>query len=71
MKKCIGCGEQTWGSVGAAGMRWGNVCQKCKDVADNELLVRIKIQAHMFHALEKMLTQYEKKEEARHGTSNI
>ena len=37
MKACICCGALTSGSIGAAGLRWPNVCQPCKDVADSAL----------------------------------
>lgn len=37
MTTCLGCGKQTSGSVGAAGLRWPNVCPSCKSAADAEL----------------------------------
>jgi hypothetical protein len=38
MNICKVCGKQTYGSVGAAGMKWQNICQSCKDEQDNALL---------------------------------
>ena len=38
MKPCILCGEQTNGSIGAAGIAWSCICQKCKDKEDQALL---------------------------------
>lgn len=35
------CGSRTSGSVGAAGIRWSNVCQSCKDLADGQLARRL------------------------------
>lgn len=34
---CEICGEETTGSVGAAGIRWPNICQRCKDTEDERL----------------------------------
>lgn len=36
-KLCIGCGNPTTGSIGRAGYYWPNVCQTCKNDADEEL----------------------------------
>ena len=40
--ECILCGEETTGSIGAAGIPWPNLCQPCKDAEDDiqESLVR-------------------------------
>ena len=35
--KCLLCGTETAGSVGAAGIRWPNLCQECKDSEDAAL----------------------------------
>lgn len=43
MKKCILCGENTDGSVGAAGIKWSCICQRCKDLEDSILLQRLKV----------------------------
>ena len=37
MRKCILCNEITEGSIGAAGIKWTIICQKCKDREDTEL----------------------------------
>jgi len=42
MRKCILCGKQTEGSIGAAGIKWSCICQPCKDKEDNFLAERIK-----------------------------
>ena len=44
MRKCLLCGEQTNGSIGAAGIVWHNLCQPCKDKEDNALLQKIEYQ---------------------------
>jgi hypothetical protein len=51
MKKCVMCGKRTWGSVGAIGLRLGNVCQPCRDAADAALLELAKAQGRMFKEL--------------------
>lgn len=33
--KCMDCGVETNGSVGATALRWPGLCQPCKDRADN------------------------------------
>ena len=38
---CISCGQQTTGSIGAAGLRWSCLCQTCKDAEDAALLRQI------------------------------
>jgi len=45
MKNCILCNELTEGSVGAAGIKWPNICQPCKDKEDTILANRLEIQA--------------------------
>jgi hypothetical protein len=40
--KCLLCGKPTTGSVGAAGIKWPNVCQPCKDEEDAALLSRVR-----------------------------
>ncbi len=42
MGKCVLCGIQTSGSVGAAGIKWSNICQPCKDIEDTALLNRLR-----------------------------
>ena len=42
MKTCILCGKLTEGSVGAAGLKWSMICQKCKDEEDAFLLESLK-----------------------------
>ena len=42
MRKCILCGVETKGSIGAAGIKWPNICQTCKDREDKALLNRLK-----------------------------
>jgi hypothetical protein len=42
MKKCILCGEDTNGSIGAAGIKWSCICQKCKDLEDSIYLQKLK-----------------------------
>jgi hypothetical protein len=37
MKTCILCGEDTEGSIGAAGIKWSMICQPCKDKEDQAL----------------------------------
>ncbi len=37
-KTCMGCGQPTTGSTGAAGLKWNNLCQPCKDAADAQVV---------------------------------
>lgn len=41
MKKCILCGCETEGSVGAAGIKWSCICQTCKDKEDKVALEKL------------------------------
>lgn len=40
--KCLICRKDTEGSVGAAGLKWRNLCQPCKDREDNMGLASLK-----------------------------
>lgn len=42
MTACLLCKTETTGSVGAAGLRWPNICQPCKDNEDAALADRVK-----------------------------
>lgn len=42
MNLCWKCNIPTNGSVGAAGLRWSHICQKCKDKEDE--LYKLKLQ---------------------------
>ena len=42
MRICMLCRCQTKGSTGAAGIKWSNICQPCKDVEDNALLNKLR-----------------------------
>ena len=55
MKECILCNKQTEGSIGAAGIKWPNICQPCKDKEDTMLLRRIEVEGKM---LSKFLTKF-------------
>lgn len=48
MRKCQCCGIETSGSTGAAGIFWPNVCQECKDRADNALKAQLQGQKMLF-----------------------
>lgn len=41
MQRCILCGTDTAGSVGAAGIHWDCICQPCKDREDKALATRL------------------------------
>ena len=41
MKTCLLCGKPTDGSVGAAGIRWTRICQRCKNIEDHALVVQL------------------------------
>lgn len=45
MKNCILCNQLTEGSIGAAGIKWPNICQPCKDIEDAALSAKLSIQA--------------------------
>lgn len=32
---CVLCGEATNGAFGATGLRWSNLCRRCKDTEDH------------------------------------
>jgi hypothetical protein len=32
---CSLCGRETNGAIGATGLRWPNLCQRCKDLEDH------------------------------------
>jgi hypothetical protein len=46
--KCILCNKDTEGSVGAAGIKWNNICQPCKDKEDRALAERLKYEGKVF-----------------------
>ncbi len=48
MKKCLVCDSPTTGSVGAAGIKWPFICQKCKDEEDKALENRIKYVTYLY-----------------------
>lgn len=37
VRPCMECGQETTGSIGAAGVVWNSLCQTCKDKHDNVL----------------------------------
>jgi len=43
IRPCCECKEPTTGSIGAAGIKWPALCQKCKDKADTDLETRIRV----------------------------
>lgn len=42
------CGKETNGSIGAAGIKWPNICQPCKDKEDKALVEIVKVEAKIF-----------------------
>jgi len=46
--RCLICGKDTEGSIGAAGIKWPNICQSCKDQEDKALFERIKYEGKVF-----------------------
>jgi len=56
MRNCILCGEQTSGSIGAAGYKWSFICQSCKDSEDSYVETAIKYQAKVMDKIEGLLT---------------
>ncbi len=48
--KCILCGDETFGSIGAAGLTWRNICQPCKNSEDAALAFKVR-SANKGHAL--------------------
>jgi len=48
MRKCILCGQETKGSIGAARIKWTIICQPCKDREDKALAEKIRLDAKMF-----------------------
>lgn len=37
VRNCLKCDNLTFGSKGASGLRWKNICQRCKNVDDQYL----------------------------------
>lgn len=50
MQRCKLCSEYTSGSVGAAGIHWPSICQKCKDREDQALARLVKSNAKILDA---------------------
>lgn len=57
VRPCAECGELTFGSIGAAGIRWPCLCQPCKDEADNALCAQVKAQAGALSAVHGALSK--------------
>ena len=55
MRECILCGEDTNGSIGAAGYKWSFVCQPCKDAEDKGLERMLNYQAKVMNKIEEIL----------------
>ena len=51
MKKCISCGNETNGSIGASGLKWETICQKCKDLEDRAMDYRLKCEKEFYNYL--------------------
>lgn len=51
MKKCLLCGKETAGSVGAAGIHWSSICQECKDKEDRGLEASMKVMGKVLDAI--------------------
>ena len=43
MRTCILCGCKTEVSIGAAGLKWKNLCQPCKDEEDGALKINLQV----------------------------
>ena len=50
-RRCRECGKETEGSIGAAGVKWHDICQQCKNEADQVTMCRIASN----HKIEKVL----------------
>lgn len=48
--KCLICKTETEGSRGAAGIKWPNICQPCKNTEDAALSRRLAIQSFVIHS---------------------
>ena len=59
--KCLICGKESEGSVGAAGIAWKCFCQECKDKEDKALAAKLTSQAAMFNAIAN-ITKLENRE---------
>ena len=53
--KCILCGKETNGSIGAAGIKWKSICQECKDKEDNALANKIQYQAEIYGKMAEVI----------------
>lgn len=52
-RDCKLCGEQTTGSIGAAGYRWTMICQQCKDKEDTAAQAQIESLGRAIRAVGK------------------
>ena len=59
MKTCILCGQETSGSIGAAGYSWSFICQPCKDAEDKGLERMLEYQGKVMGKIEDLLTKLE------------
>lgn len=57
MSKCILCGKQTEGSVGAAGLKWSCICQPCKDAEDKALSDRLGYESKVLNKFYEMMEE--------------
>ena len=55
MRKCILCGKQTEGSIGAAGIKWSCICQPCKDKEDKLLADRLEYESKVLNKIWEMV----------------
>ena len=49
IESCMLCGTPTFGSIGAAGIRWKKICQPCKDKEDRALAAQIEHQSKLLN----------------------
>lgn len=58
--RCVLCGDETKGSIGAAGIRWPNICQVCKDLEDDFLRRQVQAQAQVLKEVFNEITTTKK-----------
>ena len=56
MKNCILCDKPTTGSIGVAGLKWGFICQKCKDIEDKALADRLSYENKVMDRILEVMT---------------
>ena len=55
MNKCLLCGCDTNGSIGAAGISWPMICQVCKNSEDEAVIRKIQADKRVYETVHDLL----------------